>query len=33
MFASTHNPQCLDFTVIGVNISNLALGLIENLHM
>lgn len=29
MFASTHNPQCLDFTVIGVNISNLALGLIE----
>lgn len=33
MFATTHNPQCLDFTVIGVNISNMALGLIENLHM
>lgn len=33
MFASTHNQQCLDFTVIGENISNLALGLIENLHM
>lgn len=32
-FALTHNPQCLDFTVIGVNISNLALGLIENLQM
>lgn len=32
-FAFTHNPQCLDFTVISVNISNLALGLIENLHM
>lgn len=32
-FAFTHNPQCLDFTVIGVNISNLALGLIENLQM